>query len=412
MSSRRIEVLHEAALSQLLSDSGLECIKPDIASSESSSSHEDSEEQGLPEQHEETTPVSVQENESTATAPSVAEEETPRIFPSPSLRRILPDSTRLIEEQNRIHVLPKEFKSSVDPESIPRISRTSPQKYIDALADIVGCTEYKTSLAEYWFLDTLACLLRRAQADLMDRPTQAVLILWFCEWMREMQRFDAADRQRMMKRFEDNMLSAARFVADKNFLPTPAQAGVHFEEVEVDSQLVAATESKHAVTFEGAAYECSLRDLTKITHYIYDLFGTDYQYELIRSIFTFTPDYIQTDSPYPIRNPKRLYAPIKQKSKKDKSPKRDAKSAGKGKKRDVDTEEYLALMMLKAKEEKELEEQEELDREAWNRKSHILPLLYAADDGFFDKYWPPPPPEPEPIVEPNLKGKAKGKGKK
>ncbi|XP_012551647.2 uncharacterized protein LOC101736906 isoform X2 [Bombyx mori] len=270
MSSRRIEVLHEAALSQLLSDSGLECIKPDIASSESSSSHEDSEEQGLPEQHEETTPVSVQENESTATAPSVAEEETPRIFPSPSLRRILPDSTRLIEEQNRIHVLPKEFKSSVDPESIPRISRTSPQKYIDALADIVGCTEYKTSLAEYWFLDTLACLLRRAQADLMDRPTQAVLILWFCEWMREMQRFDAADRQRMMKRFEDNMLSAARFVADKNFLPTPAQAGVHFEEVEVDSQLVAATESKHAVTFEGAAYECSLRDLTKITHYIYD----------------------------------------------------------------------------------------------------------------------------------------------
>ncbi|KAL0803439.1 hypothetical protein ABMA28_017168, partial [Loxostege sticticalis] len=72
-------------------------------------------------------------------------------------------------------------------------------------------------------------------------------------------------------------------------------------------------------------------------------FSTDYQYNLVRSIFTFTPEYVLIDAPFPIQNPKRLYAPLKIKPKKEKSPKKDAKP-GKGKKKEVDTEEYLALL--------------------------------------------------------------------
>lgn len=93
----------------------------------------------------------------------------PEIFPSPSLRHVLPDRIRKIEEHNRIHVLPEEFRTDIDPNAIPKISVTAPKKYIDILAEIVGCTKYKSSLAEYWFLDTLANLLRRAQEDDLSR---------------------------------------------------------------------------------------------------------------------------------------------------------------------------------------------------------------------------------------------------
>lgn len=96
-------------------------------------------------------------------------EELPEIFPTPSLRHILPDRIRKIEEHNRIHVLPDEFKTDIDPAAIPKIAFTAPQKYIDILAEIVGCKKYKSSLAEFWFLDTLANLLRRAQEDELDR---------------------------------------------------------------------------------------------------------------------------------------------------------------------------------------------------------------------------------------------------
>lgn len=96
-------------------------------------------------------------------------EELQVVFPTPSLRKVLPERIRKIEELNRLHVLPDEFKTDIDPEAIPRINYTAQQKYIDILADLVGCTEYKTSLPEFWFLDTLANLLRRAQEDELDR---------------------------------------------------------------------------------------------------------------------------------------------------------------------------------------------------------------------------------------------------
>ena len=69
------------------------------------------------------------------------------------------------------------------------------------------------------------------------------------------------------------------------------------------------------------------------------------------------------------------------------------------------------LNQLRARDEKEQEDQEEKDRDAWNLQSHILPLTLTADDNFFNKYWPPPPPEPEPIEE-EVKGKKKDKKKK
>ncbi|CAG4973619.1 unnamed protein product [Colias eurytheme] len=410
MTSRRIEVTHKERLQQLFSDTGLVCIRSPVASEETESVTVEVEELGPIVVEEE--PVHEAEPEvdiNTQTQEEIVEEE-PEIFPTPSLRRVLPDRVREIEKQNRVHVLPEEFRTDIDPSVIPKIGLTPPQKYIEILGEITGCTQYKGSLAEFWFLDTLANLLRRAQDDEMDRPSQAVLILWFCEWMKEMQQFDAADRQRMLKRFKDNMLSAARFIAEEEHLPTPTDAGVFYkpqETVSIDSSRTSPM-SKHLVTFEGAAYECSLKDLSNIIHYIYDLFSTDYQYDLVRSVFTNTPEYILIDTPYQIRNPKRLFAPLKIKPKKEKSPKKEQKQQ-KGKKKEVDTEEYLALLELRAKDERLVDEQEEADREEWHRRNHILPLSFAATDEFFDKYWPPPPPEPEPEPEPEPKGKKKGK---
>lgn len=109
------------------------------------------------------------EEEVTSAPSEQSPEESPTVFPTPSLRRVLPDSIREIEEQNRIHVLPEEFKTDIDPQAIPKIAGTPQQTYIEVIADLIGCTMYKSSLAEYWFLDTMANLLRRAQEDDLDR---------------------------------------------------------------------------------------------------------------------------------------------------------------------------------------------------------------------------------------------------
>ncbi|CAH0721266.1 unnamed protein product, partial [Brenthis ino] len=413
MASRKIEDSHKMLLDKLLYDAGLECIRSAQESIETSS---ESEEMVLKEQTDAGEEQQIEEaieEELKSPQLEVTPEEQPEIFPTPSLRRVLPDKVRSIQEYNKVHVLPEEFKTDVDPNIIPKIKSTPQQKYIDILGDITGCTKYKKSLAEFWFLDTLANLIRRAQEDNMSRPSQAILILWFCEWMKEIQHFDAADRQRMMKRLKENMISAARFIEEEEHLPTPQQVNVYYKAEEDVSDSVSQTtpKSKHFVSFEGAAYECSMLDLTHIIHYIFDLFSTDYQYDLVRSVFTFTPEYTLIDAPFQMHHPKRMFAPLKTKPKKEKSPKKE-KLLGKAKKKEPDNEEYLALLELRAREEREQEEQEDKDREAWNLKSHILPLSLAADDDFFNKYWPPPPPEPEPEPVPEVKGKAKGKGKK
>ncbi|XP_026729096.1 uncharacterized protein LOC113494811 isoform X2 [Trichoplusia ni] len=415
MTSRKIENVHLELLEKLFADSGLECIRSPVLSSESSSSLGASEEHGEEEEEEEAAIETVAEEEEKSPVVEEELEELPEIFPSPSLRHLLSDKVRHIQKQNRIHVLPEEFKKRINPQNIPKIAVTPQQKYIEMLGDLVGCKRYRSSLAEFWFLDTLANLLWRAQDDELDRPTQAILILWFCEWMKEMQHFDAASRPRMMKRFKDNMLAAAKILATEDRLPAPSEAGVYYKAVDEPDDPEHTKSSthtiKHLVNFEGAVYECCLRDLIKIIHYIFDLFSSDYQYNLVRSVFTFTPEYALIDAPYQIQNPKRMYAALKVKPKKEaKSPKKEIKPV-KGKRKE-DTSEYLALLDLKAKEDKLLEEQEERDREEWNRRSHILPLNFAAGDEFFNKYWPPPTPAPEPEVVLDLKTKAKPKGKK
>ncbi|XP_035441531.2 uncharacterized protein LOC118270201 [Spodoptera frugiperda] len=415
MTSRRVEDTHQQILNKLLSESGLECFRTLVQSPESYTSSEAAEEGG---RVEEISPIPI-ESPPEEQPKMVVEEEVPEvepeIFPSASLRFPLPDKVRALEKQNRIFVLPEDLKTSIDPQAIPKINTTPQQKCIDMLGELLGCKRYKNCLAEYWFLDTLANLLRRAQEEEMDRPTQAILMIWFCQWMKEMQYFDAADRQRMMRRFQENMLAAAKFVAQTDHIPTPFHAGIVYKSPEDEIKETHAPtklDSKHLVHFAGTNFECCMRDLVKIIHYIFDLFSTDYQYNLVRSVFTFTPDYVQIDGPYQIQVPKRLYSPVKAKAKKpEKSPKKDAKVV-KGKKKE-DTEEYLALMELKARDEKLLEEQEEHDREMWLLRSSILPLSFAGTEEFFDGYWPapPPPPEPDPAIE-TPKSKGKGKGKK
>ncbi|VVC92997.1 unnamed protein product [Leptidea sinapis] len=193
----------------------------------------------------------------------------------------------------------------------------------------------------------------------MDKESQAVLILWFCEWMKEMQ----------------------QVVAEYDHLPTPAEAGVHYKSQEDTESHVTSkvSNARHLVTFEGG------------------VFSTDYQFDLVRSVFTHTPDYNLIDAPYQIRNPKRLFAPLKLKPRKERTPKKEQKPQ-KGKKKE-----------LKARDEREQEEQEERDQLEWHRRTNILPLQFAVDDEFFDKYWPPPPPEPEPEPEPEPQKKGKGK---
>ncbi|KAJ8709803.1 hypothetical protein PYW08_009807 [Mythimna loreyi] len=426
MTSHRVENVHLELLRKLLSDSGLECFRSPQESTETSSSSLFADELGPAEEES----VSAPELPEEQLSPSVTEEESqealPEIFPTPSLRLLLSDRVRVIEKQNRIHVLPEDFKTQIDPQAIPKILSTPQQKYIDILADLVGCTRYKSSLAEFWFLDTLANLLRRAQEDDLDRPTQAILILWFCEWMKEMQHFDAADRQRMIRRFQDNMLAAARYIVETEKLPTPEEAGVMYKPLEphevrprgVELNSAARvqpqrSESKSKVHF-GGSFECCIRDLAKIIHYIFDLFSTDYQYNLVRSVFTFSPEYALIEGPYQLQNPKSIYIPLKFKAKKaekkDKSPK-NVKEVKRGKKKEADNEEYLAFLEKKAAAERILDEQEEIEMEKWNRKSHILPLTFAADEEFFNKYWPPPPPPPVVVTPTDSPGKGKGKKK-
>ncbi|XP_063629748.1 uncharacterized protein LOC134801139 [Cydia splendana] len=419
MSSKHVEDNHKEWLDKILSQSGLVCTRSSSHSALVSAETLVHEEQAYPEEEEESSKEATSIEESPKDVVEESIEEESATFPSPSLRRLLPDKIRKIEEHNRIHVLPKEFKTNIDPALIPKIV---PQvKYIDIIASLVGCTEYKSSLAEFWFLDTLANLLRRAQEDLLPRTTQAVLMLWFCEWMKEIQNFDAANRKRMLRRFKDNMLSAARFIAEVPRLPTPSEAGVYYKALEVDKErnskdtrakkALDVEEDMHVVTFEECAYECAMRDLVTIMHYIFDLFSTDYQFDLVRSIFTFTPEYNLIDVPHHLNTPKRLFVPLKPKKEKPAKKEKEAKK-DKGKKKEgvVETQEYLAFMELKAQIEREAEDQETKDAESWNKRNSILPLTFAGTDELFDKYWAPPPPEPEP--EPETIKPEKGKKKK
>ncbi|XP_026323071.1 uncharacterized protein LOC113232526 [Hyposmocoma kahamanoa] len=350
-------------------------------------------------------------------------------FPSPSLRRVIPERIRKIEKQNGIHVLPEVFKTDIDPEDIPRIKHTAPQKYIEILGELTGCSKYTSSLAEYWFLDTLANLLRRGQDDNLDKQAQAVLIQWFCQWMREMEYFDAASRERMLRRFKDNMLSAAHFIGEESRIPVPLEAGVNHKEFDEETiqrkqtmlkknnrQLSDLTNDSKMISFEDSMYECSLRDLMKILHYIFDLFSTDYQYDLIRSVFTFPPEHCLIDAPYQIQNPRKMYTVLKptKGSPKKREEKSSKASKSKEKEKEVETQEYINLMMLKAYDMQQQQEQEQRDREEWNLRSHILPLSFAVTSEIFDKYWPPPipEPEPEPEIPPTPVKKPKGGKKK
>ncbi|XP_013142082.1 PREDICTED: uncharacterized protein LOC106106100 [Papilio polytes] len=270
MTSHKIEVCHSADLKKLLVEAGVVCARTVPQSEDISLSSEESVKdepvQEIEAEHEQI----VLEEERTYPTEEVAEEQ-PGIFPTPSLRKMLPEKIRMIEKHNRIHVLPDVFKTDIDPMKIPRICSTHPQKYINELAEITGCKNYMNSLAEFWFLDTLANLLRRAQEDGFEKTSQIVLIQWFCEWMKEIQHFDAATRQRMLKRFKDIMLLAAGYLAQYDELPAPADVGVSYkpEETSGASLPPTASTSKHVVTFED--FQCCLTDLTKITHYIFDL---------------------------------------------------------------------------------------------------------------------------------------------
>lgn len=76
-------------------------------------------------------------------------------------------------------------------------------------------------------------------------------------------------------------------------------------------------------------------------HQISFRFSTDYQYNLVRAIFTSSPGYTLIDAPYQMRHPKRLFAPLKLKPRKEHKKEKPAKGK---KKAEVDTEEYLALL--------------------------------------------------------------------
>ncbi|XP_041985554.1 uncharacterized protein LOC121737887 [Aricia agestis] len=477
MSSRKSEVEHERQLRGLLETAGLECTRPPPPSTVTSEEEGAAEE--IIEVHSEHSEANIEKEEiEKEKDESVAEslttpEEIPEMeadFPTASLRRLIPEQQRSIEEMNRIEVLPEEFPTNFDPESIPIVVQTPLVEVIDILGSLTGCRRYKSNLAEYWFLDTLANLLRRAQKDQMDRGSQAVLMSWFCEWMKEVQHFDAADRHRMITRFQDNITVAAKFIAHNNHLPTPEEVGITYKArynqeqsnkedneakttdvVKKTGKLQAKksdkgkkgkndknqskkgkeesekrdkspiqkskkdrssskdskspkkdksprkspdekdgspsrqgdgskgvedkNEKEKTVKDEPENFECALVNLTNIAHYIYDLFSTDYQYNLLRMVFTFPPDYIQVDSPYQMRVPKTL---MMQQTKKIVLDKEGTKTSLTKKERRED--DYGKLLELQEREERSLADQESRDRAEWLRRSHILPLNAAVNN--------------------------------
>ncbi|KAL4708569.1 hypothetical protein ACJJTC_014177 [Scirpophaga incertulas] len=174
MASKKVEKAHVSELRRVLSATGIACGRTEPESTESSIS---SREIDTTEHIEEQLQAEVEEFTLEEQKPEAQEEiaeEQPEIFPSRSLRRVLPERIRNIEGQNTIHVLPEKFHSDIDPNAIPKIVNTAPKKYIEDLAKIVGCKSYMSSLAEFWFLDTLANLLRRAQEDKLDKRYHAV----------------------------------------------------------------------------------------------------------------------------------------------------------------------------------------------------------------------------------------------
>lgn len=75
------------------------------------------------------------------------------------------------------------------------------------------------------------------------------------------------------------MLTAAKFIAEEMHIPSPGDVGVFYKALEemsesfmVQTRLTASTaQGITHVIFEKPAFECAMRDLVKITHYIFDL---------------------------------------------------------------------------------------------------------------------------------------------
>ena len=77
------------------------------------------------------------------------------------------------------------------------------------------------------------------------------------------------------------MLVAARYIVENDHIPTPAQVGVYYKasdkptgepgtwSAQLPKKADNMTESKAKVTFP--TFECLIRDLAKIIHYIFDL---------------------------------------------------------------------------------------------------------------------------------------------
>lgn len=71
-------------------------------------------------------------------------------------------------------------------------------------------------------------------------------------------------------------MAVARHIVDTKEIPTPADVGVYYmaqEEFPAGPKSTASSPTGHmpSVCFEWADYQCSLIDLTKIIHYIFDL---------------------------------------------------------------------------------------------------------------------------------------------
>ncbi|KAI5641021.1 hypothetical protein NE865_06677 [Phthorimaea operculella] len=125
MSSKKVEDVHAELLKKLLSDSGFVCVRSPHYSEESEEQIEEEEEQRVEEEH------IVEEHYEEEYFPEIEEEEVveemSEVFPSPSLRRMIPERVRRLEASNRMKVLPEPFNTDINPLDIPKINYTAPQ---------------------------------------------------------------------------------------------------------------------------------------------------------------------------------------------------------------------------------------------------------------------------------------------
>ncbi|KZC14968.1 hypothetical protein WN55_07816, partial [Dufourea novaeangliae] len=195
-----------------------------------------------------------------------------------------------------LRTIPPKFKSLRG--STIRIEAEEPAELIESLGNVLGVTDYKTNMASFWFLDTLALHVHR-QKKTLDHYYLSVLISWLAGEM-TLIRDKKHSREEFFRELKHMFLLASNKIAEENRLP-------YWDEIEEPRN----NENKEASPNDGNGgvdvFFSSLDPLFVLDIVIrstYDMYANELRYYLVYAVFVEPIEVQSYQLPFNLRTPR------------------------------------------------------------------------------------------------------------